>query len=46
MAEYKISEVAKQDLIRIHRYGTMQFGEEQADKLVSLCTLRLMHKPL
>lgn len=32
MAEYRISKVAKQDLIRIHQYGTSQFGEKQADK--------------
>lgn len=32
MAEYRISQVAKEDLIRIHQYGTHQFGEEQADK--------------
>ena len=32
MAEYKISEVAKEDLIPIHQYGTQQFGEVQADK--------------
>ncbi|MEO9849424.1 MAG: type II toxin-antitoxin system RelE/ParE family toxin [Reichenbachiella sp.] len=32
MAEYKISMVAKQDLIRIHQYGVNQFGEEQADQ--------------
>ncbi|PIB36356.1 plasmid stabilization protein [Reichenbachiella sp. 5M10] len=32
MAEYRISEVAKEDLIRIHQYGTKQFGEVQADK--------------
>ena len=32
MAEYKISKVAKADLIRIHQYGTAKFGEEQADK--------------
>lgn len=32
MAEYKISKVAKADLIRIHQYGTAQFGEEQADR--------------
>jgi len=32
MAEYRISEVAKDDLIRIHQYGTLQFGEAQADK--------------
>jgi len=32
MAEYRISEVAKEDLIRIHHYGTFHFGEVQADK--------------
>ncbi|MEM6831278.1 MAG: type II toxin-antitoxin system RelE/ParE family toxin [Bacteroidota bacterium] len=32
MAEYRISKVAKEDLIRIHQYGTHQFGEKQADK--------------
>ena len=32
MGKYRISEVAKEDLIRIHHYGTLQFGEEQADK--------------
>lgn len=32
MAEYRISKVAKEDLIRICQYGMHQFGEEQADK--------------
>jgi toxin ParE1/3/4 len=32
MAEYRISQVAKKDLIWIHPYGTYQFGDEQADK--------------
>jgi toxin ParE1/3/4 len=32
MAEYKLSEAAKQDLIRIHHYGVRTFGEAQADK--------------
>ena len=32
MSKYKISNEAKQDLIRIHRYGMLQYGEEQADK--------------
>lgn len=32
MAEYRISNVAKADLIRIHQYGSVQFGTEQADK--------------
>lgn len=32
MNGYKLSEEAKQDLIRIHQYGTKTFGEAQADK--------------
>jgi toxin ParE1/3/4 len=32
MDKYKLSKVAKEDLIRIHQYGTAQFGEERADK--------------
>lgn len=32
MAEYRISNIAKEDLIRIHRYGDEKFGTEQADK--------------
>ncbi|MDX1720891.1 MAG: type II toxin-antitoxin system RelE/ParE family toxin [Salegentibacter mishustinae] len=32
MAEYKLSEVAKGDLIRIHQYGVEKFGMAQADK--------------
>lgn len=32
MAEYRLSNIAKEDLIRIHQYGVGQFGEEQADK--------------
>lgn len=32
MKGYKLSEEAKQDLIRIHQYGTKTFGEAQADK--------------
>ncbi|MCM4161794.1 type II toxin-antitoxin system RelE/ParE family toxin [Antarcticibacterium flavum] len=32
MANYKISEAAKIDLIRIHQYGVIHFGEDQADK--------------
>lgn len=32
MPEYRLSEIAKEDLIRIHQYGTARFGEEQADK--------------
>jgi toxin ParE1/3/4 len=31
MAKYKLSEVAKEDLIRIHHFGAKQFGMLQAD---------------
>jgi len=32
MAKYRLSNVAKQDLIRIHHYGVKTFGMAQADK--------------
>jgi toxin ParE1/3/4 len=32
MANYKISNAAKEDLIRIHHYGVKKFGIDQADK--------------
>ncbi len=32
MTKYKLSNVAKEDLIRIHHYGVKKFGMEQADK--------------
>ncbi len=32
MAKYKISNAAKEDLIRIHHYGVKKFGIDQADK--------------
>lgn len=31
MAEYRLSNTAKEDLIRIHQYGVLQFGQKQAD---------------
>lgn len=31
MTEYKLSHVAKEDLIRIHQYRVKQFGIKQAD---------------
>ena len=34
MAKYKLSNVAKEDLIRIHHYGVHRFGINQADKYV------------
>ena len=32
MAKYKLSNEAKNDLIRIHHYGVRKFGMTQADK--------------
>jgi len=32
MAEYRLSNTAKEDLIRIHHYGAEKFGIAQADK--------------
>jgi toxin ParE1/3/4 len=32
MANYRLSNVAKEDLIRIHQYGVVKFGLAQADK--------------
>ena len=32
MAKYILSNIAKQDLIRIHQYGIEKFGVVQADK--------------
>lgn len=32
MAKYRLSNVAKEDLIRIHQYGIEKFGMVQADK--------------
>lgn len=32
MANYRISNTAKDDLIRIHQYGVRKFGINQADK--------------
>jgi toxin ParE1/3/4 len=32
MVKYKLSNVAKEDLIRIHQYGVRTFGMTQADK--------------
>lgn len=32
MGKYKLSNVAKEDLIRIHQYGVQKFGIKQADK--------------
>ncbi|MCM4158210.1 type II toxin-antitoxin system RelE/ParE family toxin [Gramella sp. AN32] len=32
MADYRLSNEAKDDLIRIHHYGVRKFGNAQADK--------------
>ena len=32
MANYKLSVLAKEDLIRIHEYGTRNFGKARAEK--------------
>ncbi|MBO6793187.1 MAG: type II toxin-antitoxin system RelE/ParE family toxin [Balneolaceae bacterium] len=32
MARYRLSNAAKEDLIRIHQYGVQRFGVKQADK--------------
>ncbi|MEZ4817576.1 MAG: type II toxin-antitoxin system RelE/ParE family toxin [Flavobacteriaceae bacterium] len=32
MVKYRLSNEAKNDLIRIHHYGVMKFGIDQADK--------------
>jgi len=32
MTKYRLSNDAKDDLIRIHRYGAKKFGTQQADK--------------
>ena len=32
MVDYKLRNLAKEDLIRIHRYGVEKFGMTQADK--------------
>ena len=35
MRNYRLSNIAKEDLIRIHQYGVKQFGMRQADKYFS-----------
>lgn len=32
MANYRLTEAAKIDLINIHQYGVINFGEDQADR--------------
>jgi toxin ParE1/3/4 len=35
MASHLLSEVAKEDIIRIHRFGIERLGESQADKYIN-----------
>ncbi|BDX37618.1 toxin ParE1 [Tenuifilaceae bacterium CYCD] len=35
MSKYRLSNEAKEDLIRIHQYGVRKFGMSQADKYYS-----------
>jgi toxin ParE1/3/4 len=49
MANYKLSNEAKEDLIRIHQYGMRQFGIKQADKYLNTffeCFDRIANNPL
>ena len=44
MAKYGLSNEAKEDLIRIHRYGVEKFGMDQADKYFdTFFECRLVH---
>jgi len=35
MAKYKLSNAAREDLIRIHHYGVKKFGIAQADRYLA-----------
>ena len=48
MANYRLSNEAKNDLIRIHHYGVQQFGMAQADRYFKgfyACFERIAAKP-
>ncbi|MEY3421436.1 MAG: hypothetical protein RIR48_1728 [Bacteroidota bacterium] len=48
MASYKLSNIAKEDLIRIHHYGVFKFGESQADEYFDsffVCFERIAERP-
>lgn len=36
MSKYKLTNAAKEDLIRIHQYGVQRFGASQADKYYNI----------
>lgn len=49
MAKYRLSNTAKEDLIRIHHYGVKNFGMVQADKYFESffeCFDRIAERPL
>ena len=49
MANFKLSNTAKEDLIRIHHYGIERFGEVQADKYLDIffdCFKIIAERPL
>lgn len=48
MTKYKLSNLAKEDLIRIHQYGVLTFGESRADKYIDslfFCFERIAERP-
>lgn len=48
MQKYKLSNTAKEDLIRIHQYGVKKFGHTQADKYFNAffdCFLKIAERP-
>lgn len=48
MIKYRLSNIAKEDLIRIHHYGIEKFGVTQADKYFEsffLCFDRITERP-
>ncbi len=48
MADYILSEEAKEDLIRIHHFGVKKFGMRQADRYFYdffTCFERIAHNP-
>ena len=48
MAEYRLSNAAKEDLIRIHHFGVEKFGIRQADKYFDSlfdCFERIAQRP-
>jgi hypothetical protein len=42
MANYKLSNIAKEDLIRIHHFGVEKFGMNQDDKYFNIFLIILI----